>query len=84
MKLWGPQDFTAGDYVQHGGRWSEVIRVNKKSLTIPALIASATRRITSAADNYLSWNHRLPYDEVQGKKTPEEIQELRRRLADQS
>jgi hypothetical protein len=35
VKLWGPGDFKAGDFVRSGSRLLEVLRVNKKTVTVP-------------------------------------------------
>lgn len=60
-RKWGPDDFSKGDYVLAGAfGWAEVLRVNKKSLTIPS--------------GY-SWTHTVPYDEVRGKRTAVEMKE---------
>lgn len=56
-KVWGPADFTKGDHVKCGGQWFEVLRVNKKSLTVPT--------------GY-SWTQTLPYDKVTGRRAANE------------
>jgi Domain of unknown function (DUF3560) len=45
VKIWSRDDFTRGDFVRFGGHrtWYEVIRVNPKSVTIPAMIAGPGR-----------------------------------------
>lgn len=74
VKIWGRDDFAKGDFVQIGGdRWLEVIRVNAKSLTVPAGLAAVGRSVTRAADNRYSWNDKVTYDEVTGRKTAAEI-----------
>lgn len=73
VKVWRREDFAKGDFVLYHDTWFEVIRVNKKSLTIPALIASPGRRVLRKEDNTMSWNDRLPYPDVQGRKTAKEI-----------
>jgi hypothetical protein len=54
----------------------EVIRVNKTTLTVPAFIAAATRRVIRAAESHLPWTDRLPYDKVQGRRSAAEIAHL--------
>ncbi|MET9366206.1 DUF3560 domain-containing protein [Streptomyces sp. NPDC006632] len=34
FKVWGADDFTKGDFVRSRGSWYEVLRVNKKTLTV--------------------------------------------------
>lgn len=53
VKLWGPDDFKPGDLVQGWMGWAKVIRVNKKTLTVPS--------------GY-SWTLKLPYSEVKGRR----------------
>jgi hypothetical protein len=38
FKVWGPADFAKGDFVHTGGTWRQVLRVNKKSLTVPHIL----------------------------------------------
>jgi hypothetical protein len=37
FKIWTRADFRKGDFVQYRGVWYEVLRVNAKSLTVPAV-----------------------------------------------
>ncbi|GIH99174.1 DUF3560 domain-containing protein [Planobispora takensis] len=74
VKIWSACDFRKGDFVRYGGTWFEVVRVNKKSLTVPAFIAGAGHRVLRAADSPYSWTDRLPYDKVTGRRSAEEIQ----------
>lgn len=72
VKLWGPADFGKGDFVLCGC-WYEVLRVNAKSLTVPAVIASPGRTVLRAGDSPYSWTDRLPYDKVRGRKSASEM-----------
>lgn len=38
VKVWSKGDFAKGDFVHFLGKWYEVLRVNAKSLTIPAML----------------------------------------------
>ncbi|MFC6883523.1 DUF3560 domain-containing protein [Actinomadura yumaensis] len=77
VKVWGPEDFAKGDFAQYRrGTWYEVVRVNKKSLTIPALIAGATRRVLTVEQCGLSWTDRLSYSDITGKATRDEIEQI--------
>jgi hypothetical protein len=55
VKVWGPDDFTKGDFVKAVGSWHRVVRVNKKSLTVPSVAGG-------------SWTDTLPYDKVQDRR----------------
>jgi len=35
LKVWSAEDFTRGDYVEYRGAWYEVLRVNRRSVTVP-------------------------------------------------
>ena len=51
-KVWEPADFAKGDFVDTGlGAWYEVIRVNKKTLTLPAIIAGPGRTVLRADES---------------------------------
>jgi Domain of unknown function (DUF3560) len=67
-KVWGPDDFVKGDIVvTRGDRKYEVLRVNKKSVTIPAVITRPGPDGVSRPGS-LSWTDTLPYNEVTGKE----------------
>lgn len=61
-RVWGPGDFSKGDQVEVSGRWYEVLRVNKKSLTVPSMLGS--------------WTDTVPYDKVCGHRQASEIVNL--------
>jgi hypothetical protein len=76
-KVWEPADFAKGDFVQIGlGAWYEVIRVNKKTLTLPAIIAGPGRTVLRASESGYPWTDTVPYDKVTARKTAAEIAEL--------
>lgn len=59
---WGPEHFVKGDRVRVGpGVWVPVLRINKKSLTVPWIIAAMDGRDTDATD-------RVPWDAVHGRR----------------
>jgi hypothetical protein len=58
------------------GRWHEVLRVNRKTLTLPAIIAGPGRTVLSAADTDLPWTDTIPYDKVTGRNSADEIRQL--------
>lgn len=59
FKVWGPGDFAKGDQVQHSHGWDTVLRVNKKSLTVPHGFIER-----------LTWT--IPYDKVRGRRAKDE------------
>ena len=69
--MWTRADFTKGDYVQSRGTWYEVVRVNAKSLTIPAMINDG--HIVHKDGNRCTWTDTVPYHKVRGRKSAEEI-----------
>ncbi|MEW1674857.1 DUF3560 domain-containing protein [Streptomyces noursei] len=50
FKVWGPDDFTKGDFVNAGGTWREVLRVNKKSVTVPHLLTRTGMAVMRSGD----------------------------------
>lgn len=69
--MWGPDDFTLGGFAQFRGKRFEVLRVNAKSISIPAMIHSGTVITKRNAD--LSWNDRIAYDDLSGSATRDEL-----------
>ncbi|TFE31023.1 DUF3560 domain-containing protein [Frankia sp. B2] len=55
-KLWGPEDFQVGDYADCSGTLHKVLKVNKKSLTVPSLLGD--------------WTGLLPYTKISGRRRP--------------
>ena len=75
MKVWSRADFTRGDFVRFGGHgtWFEVIRVNPRSLTVPAIIAGPGRAVLRAAGSPYDWTDTIPYDKVTGRASAADI-----------
>ncbi|MFJ3097899.1 DUF3560 domain-containing protein [Streptomyces hydrogenans] len=87
FKVWGRADFAKGDFVRSRGTWSEVLRVNAKSVTIPhihaahqggvaGIIRDGSRVVTKASAagapmGTYTWT--TPYDEVSGRMSAEEM-----------
>ncbi|WP_019632460.1 DUF3560 domain-containing protein [Actinomadura atramentaria] len=76
-KVWGPGDFTAGDFVQTGDRFHEVVRVNTKTLTVANALDNHLRSIVTKADALDTFaatrkvrTGRLPYTRVNGRLSP--------------
>jgi Domain of unknown function (DUF3560) len=74
VKVWSAADFSKGDFVHFIGSWYEVVRVNAKSLTIPAMINDGG--IVRREGARCTWTDTIPYDKVKGRKTAAEIAEL--------
>jgi hypothetical protein len=74
-KIWTRADFAKGDFVlRHHDQWAEVLRVNAKSLTVPALLDM--RPVATENGQPYPWTDTLPYDEVRGRKSAAEIADL--------
>jgi Domain of unknown function (DUF3560) len=73
VKVWGPADFTKGDFVRTRYGWAEVLRVNAKSVSIPWNVSHRGEVITRADGHYpRPW----PYDEVCGRKSADDLAAL--------
>ncbi|MER7223398.1 DUF3560 domain-containing protein [Streptomyces rubradiris] len=76
-KVWGPADFTKGDFVNCGGTWYQVQRVNKKTLTIPHIHdgvgVPVLRKDPKGAGR---GSYTIPYDVVRGWASAEDIARL--------
>ncbi|MER6809962.1 DUF3560 domain-containing protein [Spirillospora sp. NPDC000708] len=80
LKVWGPGDFTKGDFALHRGRWFEVIRVNPKTLTVPwqhlgdhravLTVEAATKAQLTGGRLHTD---RFGYDDIQGRMSAEEM-----------
>jgi len=71
VEVWGPADFTKGDFVRSGGRWYQVERVNPKSLSVPHgtndhLLPVVTRGEVRHAMGPSQWTAKITYDDVTG------------------
>ncbi|TDB89146.1 DUF3560 domain-containing protein [Actinomadura sp. KC216] len=82
QKVWTKNDFSVGDFVKQHGTWFEVVRVNKKSVTVPWMIGGVTRGIYTVADARRQFpqdkkisTDTIPYDKVEGRASAKEIQE---------
>lgn len=71
VKIWSKADFAKGDFVQTEFGYYEVLRVNAKSVTIPALISDGP--VVTKANSRLTWTDTMPYDKVKGRKSAEEM-----------
>ena len=71
VKVWGPSDFAKGDFVFFIGSWYEVLRVNAKSLTIPAMISDGY--VVTKANTRMTWTDTIPYHKVKNRKSAAEM-----------
>jgi len=74
VKVWSRADFIKGDYVLFHGTYYAVLRVNAKSVTIPAMINDGP--IVHKDGNRCTWTDTVPYHKVKGRKSAEEIAEI--------
>ena len=74
VKVWTCADFAKGDFARRHGQWVEVIRVNAKSLTVPAILDM--RPVATKAGAQYSWTDTLPYDEVTGRTSAADMAAL--------
>ncbi|MFE9406787.1 DUF3560 domain-containing protein [Streptomyces sp. NPDC006530] len=83
VQVWGPDDFTAGDFVRTGGSWYEVIRVNPKTLSIAWNLRLAPKPVMTREDatvpGYRLGTFTVDYTTVRGR-CPGEV--MRAYLAD--
>ncbi|MDX3126575.1 DUF3560 domain-containing protein [Streptomyces scabiei] len=70
--VWGPQHFTKGDFARIGGRWYEVLRVNKTTLTVPGG-PDIQPVISLETHAYPGMRGTRPYDEVRARMSAEEM-----------
>jgi hypothetical protein len=71
VKIWTRADFTKGDYMLFMGAWYEVLRVNGKSVTIPAMINDGP--VVTKAGARCTWTDTMPYHKVTGRKSADEM-----------
>lgn len=64
FKVWTAEDFCRGDFIEHRGAWYEVLRVNRRSVTVPYVGADPT------------WTWTIGYhDGITGRMSAEEMAE---------
>jgi hypothetical protein len=56
---YGPETVKKGDAVKIRGRWREIVRANRKTVTVPSLIGS--------------WTDTAPWHEVADHRTAEQV-----------
>ncbi|MGP3777014.1 DUF3560 domain-containing protein (plasmid) [Streptomyces sp. SDT5-1] len=69
-KVYGPQDFRPGQFAKVAGRWAEVLKVNKKSLSVASC---AARREVVTRDEPHMRPGRVPFHTVTGQATAAEV-----------
>lgn len=69
-KMYGPADFTKGQFAHVCGRWVEVLKVNAKSLTVAS--CAARQDVVTANDPNMR-PARVPYNNITGQATGAEV-----------
>ncbi|MEU7323381.1 ParB/RepB/Spo0J family partition protein [Streptomyces griseoviridis] len=70
VKIWGPDDFAAGDYVLYSGSWYQVHRVNPKTLSIAWNLRLAPKQVMTledATDRGRVWTHPADYTNARAR-----------------
>ncbi|GGZ23504.1 hypothetical protein GCM10010387_15870 [Streptomyces inusitatus] len=70
VKIWGPADFVAGDFVRTLGSWYEIERVNPKTLSIAWNLRLAPKQVMTcedATDRGRVWTHTVDYTKVSAR-----------------
>jgi hypothetical protein len=65
-RAWTREHFRVGDEVRILGTWYPVLRVNKKSVTVPPKIFGGERRYNDEGKDV--WTDTAPYDKVYGRR----------------
>ena len=74
FRVWSRDDFAPGDFVRYLDTWYEVLRVNRRSLTIPHLRSGTGRGVVRAADVRPGWTWTLDYHAgIGGRMSAEEM-----------
>ncbi|MGW0825267.1 DUF3560 domain-containing protein [Streptomyces sp. NPDC002845] len=86
FKVWGRADFIKGDFVRWRGSWYEVTRVNAKTATVPHIHAAfdggavgavgdcrVVTRAATAETRHKGSTYTLPYNEVSGRMSAEQM-----------
>lgn len=64
LKVWSAEDFSRGDFIEYRGTWHEVLRVNRRSVTVPHIGADP------------AWTWTIGYhDGITGRRTAREMAE---------
>ncbi|MFJ5927974.1 DUF3560 domain-containing protein [Kitasatospora sp. NPDC092948] len=71
FKVWGPDDFTPGDFLKSRGEWYEVLRVNGQSVTGPHIHEDGP--VVTKVGARFEWTWNFPYNEISGRKSGEEM-----------
>ncbi|MER5951185.1 DUF3560 domain-containing protein [Streptomyces sp. NPDC001904] len=69
-RIYGPDDFTAGQFAHVCGRWVEVLKVNLKSLSVAS--CAARQDVVTREDPGVR-PARVPYSSVTGQARPDEV-----------
>ncbi|MEU1015389.1 DUF3560 domain-containing protein [Streptomyces sp. NPDC005898] len=83
FKVWGPADFSVGDFARISGRWFQVLGVNPKSVTVPSILSVRSEVVTAENASFGGRTRTVRYDEVFGRMEAEEIAQLLQADSDQ-
>jgi hypothetical protein len=73
IRIWSRADFRPGDFVRYRGTWYEVLKVNRRSLTIPH---AGGRDVVRRYDNHRGYTWTVRYTAgVTGRMSPGEMDE---------
>lgn len=62
LKVWSADDFSRGDFIEYRGTWYEVLRVNRRSVTVPYVGGDP------------AWTRTISYhDRITGRMSAEEM-----------
>ncbi|MFH9016018.1 DUF3560 domain-containing protein [Streptomyces sp. NPDC017943] len=86
FKVWGKPDFVRGDFARWRGSWYEVTRVSAKTVTVPHIHAAfdggtvgavggcrVVTRAATAETRHKGSTYTLPYNEVSGRMSAEQM-----------
>ncbi|MEU7583800.1 DUF3560 domain-containing protein [Streptomyces sp. NPDC041068] len=76
FKVWGPADFSKGDFARIHGRWFQVLRVNPKSVTVPSILNVHSKVVTQENSSFGDMTHTVRYDKVFGRLDAERMAQL--------
>ncbi len=85
VRVWGPAEFTKGDYASDGRWWFEVLRVSAKSVSVPdplhligvtEVMSRERAEAASKSRGFRMHTRTMPYDSIRGRKSAAEMAEM--------
>lgn len=71
VKVWSAADFTKGDFARLRWGWFEVLRVNKKTVTVPHIHNGIGVEVVTADMDEHGHTYTIPYDEITDRLSAE-------------